>query len=65
MVQVISERDFTEEDDTFVVTTQELLTEVPIGDTTKLVTLTNNFSPLKAGDQIYVQAFHMKTLMVL
>lgn len=57
VVQVISERDFTEEDDTFVVTTQELLTEVPIGDTTKLVTLTNNFSPLKAGDQIYVQAF--------
>lgn len=57
VVQVISERDFTEEDETFVVTTQELLTEVPIGETTKLVTLTNNFSPLKVGDQIYVRAY--------
>lgn len=57
VLQIISERDVAEEDIAFATTTrvQELLTEVWMGGEAKHVRITNNFSPLKAGDKIYVQ----------
>ncbi|MBI5138783.1 MAG: YibE/F family protein [Candidatus Vogelbacteria bacterium] len=58
VLEVISERDPTKQDITFVTTlkVQELLVEVPDGESTKRINITNDFSPVKTGNKIYVRA---------
>jgi len=57
VISVISERAPSESDATLLTTTkiQELSAEVFIGTTTKRVSVTNVFNPLKIGDQIFVR----------